>query len=167
MRALAPVGGVVLALGLLLATRGLDDVAREGQLGPGFWPRLVLGGLAAACAIRLVVLLRPPLTAPLGAASAFEVPPMARGRLGGALALIFLYVAATPLLGFPLTTTAFIAGFMALAGARSRAGIAAAAVAGTVALLYLFVKLVYLPLPKGDGPFEAVTIALYRALGIF
>jgi len=26
---------------------------------------------------------------------------------------------------------------------------------------------VYLPLPKGDGPFEGFTLALYRALGIF
>ncbi|MBI2157056.1 MAG: tripartite tricarboxylate transporter TctB family protein, partial [Candidatus Rokubacteria bacterium] len=31
----------------------------------------------------------------------------------------------------------------------------------------LFVKLVYLPLPKGDGPFEAVTLALYRALRLY
>jgi hypothetical protein len=26
---------------------------------------------------------------------------------------------------------------------------------------------VYLPFPKGAGPFEGVTLALYRALGIF
>jgi hypothetical protein len=40
-------------------------------------------------------------------------------------------------------------------------------VVGTVILLYVFVKLVYLPLPKGAGPLEGLTIALYRALGIF
>jgi hypothetical protein len=36
-----------------------------------------------------------------------------------------------------------------------------------VGLLYLFVKVVYLPLPKGDGPFEMLTLWLYRALRIF
>jgi hypothetical protein len=45
--------------------------------------------------------------------------------------------------------------------------LAANALGGTVALLYLFVKVVYLPLPKGTGPFETVTLALYRALRLF
>jgi hypothetical protein len=36
-----------------------------------------------------------------------------------------------------------------------------------VGLLHLVVRLVYLPLPKGDGPFETLTLALYRALRIF
>jgi putative tricarboxylic transport membrane protein len=77
------------------------------------------------------------------------------------------YAALAPVLGFPLTTLAFIAAFMTLAGARSAAGLAAGAVLGTVLLVYVFVKAVYLPLPKGDGPFEALTLALYRALRIF
>jgi putative tricarboxylic transport membrane protein len=72
-----------------------------------------------------------------------------------------------PRVGFPLATAGFVAGFMGLAGARSVAGIAAASLLGTVALLLVFVGAVYLPLPKGDGPFEALTIGLYRALGLF
>ena len=31
----------------------------------------------------------------------------------------------------------------------------------------LFIKLVYLPLPKREGPFETVSLLLYRALRIF
>ena len=56
---------------------------------------------------------------------------------------------------------------MTLGGIRSPLLLGLHAGGGTVALLYLFVKLVYLPLPKGDGPFEALTLALYRALRIF
>ena len=37
----------------------------------------------------------------------------------------------------------------------------------TVSLLYLFVKVVYLPLPRGQGVVEDLTIALYRLLRIF
>jgi hypothetical protein len=40
-------------------------------------------------------------------------------------------------------------------------------VLGTVLLLYAFVKVVYLPLPKGEGGFEALTLLVYRALRIF
>jgi NADH:ubiquinone oxidoreductase subunit 6 (subunit J) len=64
-------------------------------------------------------------------------------------------------------TALFIAAFMALCGARSVATIAASVVLGTVGLLLLFVRLVYLPLPKGNGPFEALTLALYRTLHLF
>ena len=34
-------------------------------------------------------------------------------------------------------------------------------------VLYVFVKVVYLPLPKGVGIFEELTVTLYRLLGIF
>jgi putative tricarboxylic transport membrane protein len=161
-RAAAPLLGVVVAVALLAASRGLDSVAAPGQLGPAFWPRLVLVGLIVACLAKVVQEARAP------APSQAEVgPPLARGRLAAAVALIVLYVLLAPALGFPLTTTAFIAAFMTLSGTRSPLVLGLCAVGGTAALLYLFVKLVYLPLPKGDGPFEALTVALYRALGIF
>ena len=166
LRRLAPpVLGIAVGLALVPGTVELDRVARGGQLGPGFWPRLVIIGFVTACAVRLLtewramrVTRRPP-EAP-GAA-------LSRVRLATGIALVLAYVAAAPLVGFPAATAAFLAAFMPLAGARRPAGVALAAVAGTVALCYVFVKAVYLPLPKGAGPFEAATIALYRALGIF
>jgi putative tricarboxylic transport membrane protein len=151
-RVLAPLGGLLLALALLAASRGLDEVAREGTLGPAFWPRLAK--LASEWRAR----------ARAGAAAA---APISRGRLAAAVALILLYVLAAPAIGFALASMAFIALFMALAGARSALVIAANAVGGTVVLLYTFVKLVYLPLPKGAAGFETVTLALYRALRLF
>jgi putative tricarboxylic transport membrane protein len=163
-RVLAPLGGLVLAALLFNAARNLDEVAREGQLGPGFWPRLVLAGLALACTGKALHewCRRGTPTARREAAEA-----MSRPRLVAGIALIILYVLATPWIGFALATVAFIAAFMALAGARSPVAIAANALVGTTALLYVFVKLVYLPLPKGGGGFETVTLALYRALRLF
>lgn len=161
-RAVAPLLGVVVAGALLAASRGLDSVAAPGQLGPVFWPRLVLAGLIVACLAKAVEEARAP------AQPRAEVgPPLSRGRLAAAVALIVLYVLLAPMLGFPLTTTAFIVAFMALGGTRSPLALGLNAAGGTLALLYVFVKLVYLPLPKGDGPFEALTLALYRALRIF
>jgi putative tricarboxylic transport membrane protein len=163
MAAAAPLLGVVAAVALLLASRGLDSVSAPGQLGPAFWPRLVLAGLVLACLAKAVEAVRRPARDPAGS----EAAPLARWRLAAAIALIVLYVVLTPPLGFLLTTVAFIAAFLALCGARAPLLLAANAVAGTVLLLYLFVKVVYLPLPKGAGPFEPVTLAVYRALGIF
>lgn len=166
-RAAAPALGLAAALILLAASRPLDAVARGDQLGPGFWPRLVLAGLAATCLARLVLAWRGRAVPAVADPAAAPLDGPARARLGAAVGLLVLYVAATPWLGFPLTTALFIAAFMVLAGGRSPVAVATAAAAGTVALLYVFIKLVYLPLPKGAGPFETATLALYRALGIF
>jgi putative tricarboxylic transport membrane protein len=160
---LAPLAGAALAVLLLVASRGLDTVSAPGQLGPAFWPRLVLAGLLVACLAKIVEALRAG-SAPDEAASAV---PIARVRLASAIAAIVLYALVAPLLGFAITTVAFIASFMVLCGARAPVMLAANALIGTVGLLYLFVKVVYLPLPKGAGPFESATIALYRVLGIF
>jgi putative tricarboxylic transport membrane protein len=164
-RLLPPALGAVLAIALLPGSFGLDSVAREAQLGPGFWPRLALIGLALACVAKGVEEWR---RAPArGDGAGRSRAPMSRPVLGAAVALMVGYVALAPVLGFALTTALFAAAFLALGGTRSRATLAACAVGGTVALLFLFVKFVYLPLPKGDGPFETLTLALYRALRIF
>ena len=163
MGAGAPLAGLALAVALLVSARGLDEVAREGQLGPGFWPRLVLAGLGGACLLKAAGAWRGAGRAPAAAAP----EAIDRPRLVAGVALIVLYVLLTPWAGFPLATAAFIAGFMTLAGARAPLSIGANALLGTVLLLYTFVKLVYLPLPKGEGGFEALTLLVYRALRIF
>jgi hypothetical protein len=160
-RLIAPLLGTVVASALYPGTWGLDAVAR-GPLGPGFWPRLALIGLVLACLAKLVEEWR------RGRASdAVSRPPFSRVKLAGGIGAVVLYVLLAPLVGFAIVTALFIAGFMALCGTRSVAALAASASIGTVSLLYVFVKLVYLPLPKGDGPFETLTLALYRALRLF
>lgn len=160
----ALLAGVLGSGALFASTWPLDAMVPRGQLGPGFWPRLVLIGLAVACLLKL----REERRAGSGdAASPALLPPVSGARLALGMACILAYVVAAPRLGFALATAAFIATFMVVAGARRVPGIAATALLGTVILLYTFIKLVYLPFPKGDGPFERVTLGLYRALGIF
>lgn len=164
-RVAALLAGVLGAGLLFLAARPLDAAIPAGQLGPGFWPRLVLIGLALACGLQLLADRR---GASRPSQDVQDPPPaVSAALLAAAIACIFAYVVAAPLLGFPLATAGFIALFMLLAGARSAPAIAATAAVGTLALLYTFIKLVYLPFPKGAGPFERVTLELYRALGIF
>ena len=165
LRLIAPLAGVALAMALYPGTWGLDALSR-GQLGPGFWPRLALVGLAVACLAKLFEEWRRGRR-PRATATPADRAPISRPKLGAGIALIVLYVLVAPALGFALVTALFIAAFLVLCGMRSAAAIAANVAVGTVGLLYLFVKLVYLPLPKGDGPFEALTLVLYRALRIF
>ena len=163
MRVAALLAGVLGSGLLLVSTWALDARVPGGQLGPGFWPRLVLIGLAAACVLKL----GEEWWAAAGGTGAAPLSYSALAGLALAMAGILAYVIATPLLGFPLATAAFIVGFMVVAGARRAPAIGLTALLGTVGLLYAFVKLVYLPFPKGAGAFEDLTLALYRALGIF
>ena len=162
--AIAPLVGTVITIVLLANTRGLDEIVRGDQLGPGFWPRLALAGLGLTCLAKLMFDWRRSGTA---LHDESPRPAISRAKLAAGIVLVLLYAALAPLLGFPLVTAGFIVGFMWLAGARSPGMISANAAVGTVLLLYVFVKLVYLPLPKGEGPFETVTLALYRALHLF
>lgn len=161
---LGPLIGVVLAALLFVSARDYDELAREGQLGPGFWPRLTLVGLSLACLAKIIDDWR---AARWQRAAIRDRPELAPAKLIASIALIVLYVLLTPPIGFPLATGAFVAAFMWLAGARAPLSIGANAGLGTLVLLYAFVKFVYLPLPKGVGPFETMTLALYRALGVF
>lgn len=163
--AAAPVAGIMLSIALFFQAGGLDEIAQPGQVGPGFWPRMVLVGLALACAAKLIVEVR--CAYATTDACLVSRPPISRTRLVGGIGLIVLYLMLAPVIGFALATAGFIAGFMWLSGARSVIMIASNVVVGTVLLLYMFVKFVYLPLPKGDGLFEAFTLALYRALHLF
>lgn len=162
----APLVGLAVAIALLVRSYALDEVAQAGQLGPGFWPRLVLLGLAVACVAKLVIDLRArrPGAPALAAAGP---PPFSGAMLVVAVALLVAYVLAVPVLGFAFATAAFVLAFMWIGGARSPVVLAATSVLATLSVLYVFVKVVYLPLPKGAGALETATIALYRALGIF
>ena len=149
--------------GLFVAAGRLPVVPVPGQLGPDFWPRLVLVGLMASCALKILEAVR----SRQPKAAQVPPPPLSRSKLAGGIVLVLGYTALAPLLGFPLTNFLFLLAFMRLAGTRRLVPLLAVAVVGTVALLYLFVKVVYLPLPKGAGVMEDLTLFLYRLLRIF
>jgi putative tricarboxylic transport membrane protein len=166
--ALGPVALLGVAAAVYVAAARIPAVPVPGALGPGVWPRLAAVGLALASLARLVEVLlarrQPGLPAP--GASAAAPPDYDRVRLAAALVALGLYAAAAPVVGFPLANALFLATFMWVAGLRRPVRAGALSVAITVALLYLFVKVVYLPLPRGEGAFHDATLGLYRALGL-
>lgn len=151
------------AVALFVAAGRLPVVPVRGQLGPDFWPRLVLVGLTGSCVLKVLEVARG-RTAKAERALAL---PLSLPKLAGGIALVLGYPALAPLLGFPLTTFLFLLAFMRLAGTRRPLPLFVIPALGTIALLYLFVKVVYLPLPKGAGVMEDFTLFLYRLLKIF
>ncbi len=162
--------GALLLLGVVFWTiaGGIDAPGLQpDQLTPWFWPRAMLLGLMVCCAIRIFETVRGRPEAPRRA----EDPAVGEGQnsqiLGVAIVAVLAYVFMTSAVGFPLATLLFLIGFSYLGGWDRAPSLLAVGVLGTLGALYLFVKVVYLPLPKGWGPFQALTIAVYRTLGIF
>jgi putative tricarboxylic transport membrane protein len=77
-----------------------------------------------------------------------------------------LYVPGMDYLGFFLATVAYLAAFMAVGRYRRWGVVAATSVLGSLAFVYVFMKVVYVSLPLGVGPFRDVSTALMSVLGI-
>jgi putative tricarboxylic transport membrane protein len=161
------VGAVVLARHFLAPGVDVDAMTR-GIVGPTTWPKLMLYCVAACAAALFCLRLRELVTGRAGspedaaAGGAFHE----RRALTG-IVLLVAYGLAIPLLGFALSTALFLAAWLLLGGVRNPRVVALVSLVGTVALLYLFVKVSLLPLDRGKGVMEQATVALYRLLGIY
>lgn len=152
---------------------------RAGVLGPDFWPKAILALALFTCAGKIVTGLLAGRRGDIGGvleammeeAERHGAVPAARGErhpwlLFGGMALSALYVWAVTPLGFFSATVPYLAAFMALGGYRRWGVIAAASALGTLLLLFVFMKLVYVSLPIGRGPFEQVTLFLMQLMAI-
>jgi putative tricarboxylic transport membrane protein len=80
--------------------------------------------------------------------------------------LTIAYVWALPLLGFAVASLIFIALFIWLGTYRRGKVVAAVSVLGTLLLMFIFMKVVYVSLPLGTGPFESISVFLMGLMGI-
>jgi putative tricarboxylic transport membrane protein len=163
-----------------VATR-IEFQQRAGTLGPDVWPKAILALLIVACLFQIVKLL---LFADRGeVAGATErmmndaardgagsgIAPAAEPHwrlLGGGIALTVAYVAVIQTAGFFLATVIYLAAFIAMGGYRRWGVLAAVSVGGAVLLLFFFMKVVYVSLPIGTGPFAQLTLLLMQLMGI-
>ena len=158
----------------------IDFAAPGGRIGPDFWPKAVLGLLMACCAYELVKIVffgRSPAdlsgvlqdimqAAPAEAAPAGEEAEQFPHLLTAGIVLTVAYVYLIDKLGFFLCTFLFLAAFM-YAGRYRRLGvIVATSFLGSLAFVFVFMKVVYVSLPLGEAPFASVSLLLLHLLGI-
>ena len=174
---------LLVAIGLYLAAMHIDTAgaAVGGRIGPDFWPKVVIVFMALLCLYEIVkrLLLHSSFTArglteglthnpAEGDAAAEDSQP---GReyphlLWAGTALIVGYVVVVPWLGFFLTTTLFLAAFTWLGGFRRPLIAAAVSAIGAFALVVIFMRVAYISLPLGAGPFHDLSTALLALIGV-
>lgn len=168
LRRVAPYIAVLVAAILLYAlAERIPYVGRAGQIGPDFWPKAVLV-LAIAAAVYQIACI---------AAACWREQPRFReaaakperpytGRLLLGMGITVAYVALLDVIGFVFCTALYLAAFMYIGRYRRHGVILVNSLAGTAALLLIFMKLVYISLPMGRGPFATFNYALLDLLGI-
>ncbi len=160
--------GITLLLGAAIYLYSLADqlevFSPPGQLGPAFWPKVSLVLLMVGCAIKIIEVLRKKDKKIVPEEKTSPSPPVNVARLIIMIGLVIFAVVAMDLLGFLLANFLFLLFFVGITGVRKRVPLLLIPFLGTILLLYLFVKIVYLPLPRGQGIFNDLTIYLYQLL---
>jgi hypothetical protein len=143
----------------------------QSPLGADFWPKLVLTIVFAASAIHLVRLFfrRKEVDERL-AREAEEARKEEEEETGerevfplflfGTI-LSFLYILSVGLIGFTLATPIFMAIFMYVTGFRKKIMIAVVSLGTITVFLLLFVKITFIPLPRGYGIFRSISYLIY------
>ncbi len=142
------------SLGLLAATIGLPGPNLLVPVGPGFYPRIVLGitaALSLALVISDIVSRRRKTSAPPPAEAASATPNY--GLVGATFLIFILYVAALPYLGFRLSTLAFVAGLQSTLdpprGIKKWIIVAVTALVTTAVTYVMFERYLAVLLPRG------------------
>jgi len=71
-----------------------------------------------------------------------------------------------PWLGFFVATALFLAVFPWIGGLRRPVLTSIVGLAGSFVLVVIFMRVAYISLPLGEGPFQALSLALLRAIGV-
>jgi putative tricarboxylic transport membrane protein len=168
LRLAAPTGFLIAALVLPAFTLDMTRPLRGVGLGPAAWPSAMLALIAVCAAIWLVqelVAWRRGRAPSVEATASDEVYSYAKAAVG--LVMIIAYGWLLPVIGFPLATAAFIALWCLFGGIRHPLAVILVSLIGTVALLWVFMGLALMPLSRGYGIFDGISIAILQLLGIY
>ena len=163
---IGPILILLLAVYFYFLAGQIDEPPGPEQLGAAFWPKMILIFLMASCGIKAGEILKSRGKKEAEAIQAGPPSEVNAPKLALMIAMVIAAVYFMDIIGFPLANFLFLLLFMRIAGLRKKASLLLTSILGTIFLLYLFVKVVYLPLPKGQWFFDDMTIFLYRVLHI-
>jgi hypothetical protein len=184
LRQVLPHGVMLLAAALLYWAATRIEPGTGGRIGPGVWPKAIIAIMALLCAYEIAKRLlakgagdargligefkeRPQGEASSPPGSPSNGGPAFQGaKLAGGIGLVAAYVIAVPWLGFFVTTALFLAIFPWIGGLRRPVLAATLGLAGSFVLVVIFMRVAYISLPFGEGPFRALSFALLRLIGV-
>lgn len=165
---------------LLCAAAGLyyvaDHIAYSAisdQIGPDRWPKIVITILFSVCVFEIVRRLiangpaRGTVLEVVGLEAELMMPHTTRPALViGTIIVTIVYLLLLDSGGFFTSTIAYSACLMWLGGLRKPAVVVAMSVALSFLFTFIFMKLIFVALPLGEGPFAKISLAVMRLVGV-
>ena len=182
-RALPYVVVLVVVCALYVLAGRIDFTAPGGRIGPNFWPKAILLLAMATCVYAIAKtlflgggdrevegvlgsVLKEVPAADEATLTADAPEPRYPLLLWSGIALTVLYLFAVEKLGFFLTTALYLGIFMWIGRYRRIGVIVATSLLGSLFFVFMFMKVVYVSLPLGVGPFAEVSYLLMKLLAI-
>ncbi len=131
-----------------------------GQMGPAFWPRLILGALILLSGIVSAGMIRK-ISKEKAWGESLVTMDRGKVRFFAAIGLGVAYLVLLPVLGFIAITPVFMIAFMILLGEKSKGWILGVSIAMTAIIVVLFTKAMYVPLPRGVWLFREFSLLFY------
>jgi hypothetical protein len=178
---------LLVSIGLYWAALQIDTSGTRGgqRIGPDFWPKAVIGFMGLLCLYEIVKRLvmhssftaagltegldQNPASAQAEVAAATGEPAPEReypAMLWAGGAIIVGYVVVVPWLGFFLTSMLFLAAFIWIGGFHRPLITLAVSAIGAFGLVVIFMRVAYISLPLGEGPFRSLSTALLSLIGV-
>jgi putative tricarboxylic transport membrane protein len=180
---------LLIAAYLYYVANQFEFMARTGHLGPDFWPKAMLILMMVACAYEIIkqalakgeqtdvgsvldeLIEESTIEHPEAAATERETFAVEEEKtypqlLAIGIGLTIAYVLLFDILGFFLDTFLFLAFFMYVGRYRRVGVILATSLIGSLAYMFVFMKIVYVSLPIGKAPFSAVSLWLMKIMGV-
>lgn len=155
------------AAGLYWLTFQITVTAPPGTLGPAFWPRVAIALMAIVSVVEVLrIVFGATSVRELAAEEDDDDAPRQLWRLAGGILLVCVYAAAITTVGYILASLLLLIAFMYLGGYRNHLVIWTASLLGMAAIAFVFLKVVYVSLPRGVAPFDGLTQSILGLIGI-
>lgn len=156
-------------------TGQIDYGERPGIIAPTFWPRVAIALIAVSALVELARILfssSPEVDisgigeALEGAAEDDDEAPRQPALLIIGMALTVAFAVVVVPMGFVFSTFLYLLVFMYAGGYRNHVTIWASSIIGTLVFAAIFLKLVYVSVPRGTAPFDSITQGVLDLLGL-
>jgi hypothetical protein len=143
--------------------------AKPGHLGPDFWPKMLLALTMATCLYEIIK------TAFFTKVTKSTAPPSEKKAetrsnypellvLGIVMTVAYAYFVSV--VGFVLCTFLYFFLFMLVGRYRKMRVVLLNSVIGTLVLVFVFMKIVYVSMPLGEEPFMSISLFVLGLLGV-
>lgn len=142
-----------------------------GQMGPDFWPKMMLGLMSACCVYEILRRLISKDIVPAPSADDFEAEAAALEIVEDhpwlvifAMVSSVVYLLSLDYIGFFVATLIYVAVLEWLGGVRRVLTLASTTIGMTIFFTFMFSTVIYVALPLGQGVFQRISIAVLKLL---